>query len=219
MVRPTRFVCQTAGGRWRLYPPASFEQLFRFSKQPFLRPQTGGRRSRTRQHTSCSAAIACSPKLHGGHRRSRHERAPVIQQLLLVMSDDPEHRLRRLAMLPHVRLDCADRLERLLDVPVARARARIRLKPHQQCVQRLQCPRRLALGSREAAPDRFMPLLVSHVSAGSSKCRPPRLTYVFSSTAAEATRPSSRSVRLQADRRLQRCEWYQNILATPRLRS
>lgn len=74
-------------------------------------------------------------------------------------------------MLSDMCLDSADRLERLLDVPVAHARARIRLEPDEQGIEGLERPRRLPFRNREAAADRLMPLRVSHVSAGSSRCR------------------------------------------------
>ena len=74
-------------------------------------------------------------------------------------------------MLPDMRLDSADRLERLLDMPVAGALGRIRLEPNEESIQDLQRPRRLTLGKREAAADRLMPVRVCHVSAGFFRCR------------------------------------------------
>lgn len=74
-------------------------------------------------------------------------------------------------MLPDMRLNSADRLKGLLDVPVTRTRGGIRLEPDEQGIESLERPRRLTLGNREAAADRLMPVRVSHVSAGSSRCR------------------------------------------------
>ena len=74
-------------------------------------------------------------------------------------------------MLPGMCLDGAHGLERLLDVPVAHALARIGLEPDKQSIEGFQRPRRMPIGKRKAPADRLMPVRVSHGSAGSSRRR------------------------------------------------